>query len=68
MALLGGCDTAVSELAGEHVRGRLCRQAADECQRGRDEVRPVARGREGPRRGGGNGGREILIYAPRMIN
>lgn len=51
MALWGACDTGVSEPAGEHMKGRLCRHVASGCQQGCDEVRPVARGKEG-------GGRE----------
>lgn len=42
MALRGACDTGVSEQAGEHMKGRLCRHVASGCQQGCDEVRPVA--------------------------
>lgn len=38
----GACDTGVSEQAGEHMKGRLCRHVASGCQQGCDEVRPVA--------------------------
>ena len=42
MALWGACDTGVSEPAGEHMKGRLCRRAASGRQQGCDEVRLVA--------------------------
>lgn len=42
MALRGACDTGVSEQAGEHMKGGLCRHVASGCQQGCDEVRPVA--------------------------
>lgn len=56
MALWGACDTGVSEQAGEHMKGRLCRHVASGCQQGCDEVRPVAWGKEGG--AGGWGERE----------